>query len=78
METMIRNGREIPVFEVTPTKNYKRKPYKRVYLLSFICPNCGKENFHGGVWGQKGAVDGHRESHCRCWMDTGGYFIKEK
>jgi hypothetical protein len=43
--------------------------------LAFTCPTCGQKNYHGGVYQQKGAGDGHRSSHCRCWPD--GYIIRE-
>jgi len=36
----------------------------------FVCPKCAKTNTHS-------ASDGHRSSHCKCWRDSGGYYIEE-
>lgn len=43
-------------------ERYKRigdKHRSRVCYLVFVCPCCGKENWHGGP--------GLKRSHCNCW-----------
>ena len=63
---------EIPTFEVA-TENWQHRlrdgTVDRGCQLTFTCPVCGKENYHGGSYG-------HRVSHCDCWSK--GYNLKEK
>lgn len=63
---------EVPIFEVV---SKKRKNGMGTCDLVFNCPCCGKKNFHSGEQGNVGAADGHRISHCSCWVD--GYYIRE-
>ena len=70
-----------PIFKVKARKSFSiafaHLPDKKARgcYLSFICPRCGQRNNHGGIYMKKGAGDGHRSSHCRCWPK--GYYIVE-
>jgi hypothetical protein len=71
---------EIPVFEVRPEGMFyyprdKNGNREQGCHLVFTCPTCGVENVHGGAYGNPGAGDGHRVSHCQCWPR--GYYICE-
>lgn len=67
-----------PIF--TARMKISRRP-PCVFLLSFVCPMCGKTNQHGGGlarFDEKGDLDinyGHRVSHCPCW--DRGYHLKK-
>lgn len=67
---------DVPTFEVIAKGcHVSREREKPGCNLVFQCPVCGTRNAHGGYYGEIGAADGHRVSHCRCWKD--GYNLKE-
>ncbi len=71
---------DVPTFDVRPEGRFlypRRSDGTRETgcHLVFRCPVCGQENNHGGLYGQPGAGDGHRVSHCPCWER--GYYIRE-
>ena len=74
--------KDLPTFEVMAKGGPYKYPRRSDGIrppdgcsLVFTCPKCKKEQSHGGMYNQKGAGDGHRVSHCRCWPD--GYYLKE-
>lgn len=66
---------DIPTFAAKAEGRYISTDGKEGCYLVFRCPVCGKENAHGGLFGDPGAGDGHRVAHCDCWED--GYYIEE-
>lgn len=65
----------IPEFEATPSGRWRYSSGTLGCHLSFTCPRCGRNNSHGGEYGNPGGGDGHRCSPCCCWPR--GYFIRE-
>ena len=74
LETKNENNNIIPTFEVKAEGKFKTRRGYGCYLV-FECPKCHEVIRHGGVYGEKGAGNGHRISHCGCWEK--GYYIKE-
>lgn len=66
---------DIPTLEVVARGRFRTPSGALGCHLVFRCPQCGKENCHGGAYGQLGAGDGHRVSHCACWPK--GYYLRE-
>lgn len=53
------------------SKHVWKRPGEKIFAryLTFVCPCCGKTNWHGGP--------GHKAPHCECWRPNGGYTLED-